>query len=300
MSSWNHGSYPEGSYHSGKKAWSSTDDWPSWSVARLESEAHINYLDGQVANLQSAITQLTDKLETQQAQIDHLMERACKQDELQFVVEQRKRGISDQGRQGIPPVALTQNILAVDPWQDAAALKHSRLPGRVVDRKQSDDAIRREIRQAAIQSIQQMDPWHNAAAQRQVISPGGVHEAGSLNKCSTLHSSHLGTEISPTLLKEMLDPQYSWISSVESKGLGRIQRALYRALNRSGAAWFFARGGKSYYTAQLACAHCCTMFQIETEYLANTFSSATEETLARFLLVEHDEAMQLRPEEWSH
>jgi uncharacterized coiled-coil protein SlyX len=239
MSSWNHGSYPEGSYHSGKKAWSSTDDWPSWSVARLESEAHVAYLEGQVANLHSAITKLTDKLEEQQAQIDHLMERACQQDELQFVVEQRRRGIPDQGRHGIPPVALTQNILAVDPWQDAAALRHSSLPGRVVDRKQSIlpvDALRREVLQAAVQSIRQVDPWHNAAAQRQVISPGGVHEAGSLNKCSTLHSSQLGQVISPTLLAEMLDPQYSWLASVESKGLGRIGRAMYRALNRPGAA----------------------------------------------------------------
>jgi hypothetical protein len=42
------------------------------------------------------------------------------------------------------------------------------------------------------------------------------------------------------------------------------------------------------------------MFQFETEYHAGTFSVATEETLAIFLLVEHTEAMQLRPEEWSH
>jgi hypothetical protein len=82
--------------------------------------------------------------------------------------------------------------------------------------------------------------------------------------------------------------------------LRRVLEPMYEALKRPGAAWRFRRDGKRIYTAQLACAHCCTMFQLDADYSAGTFSVATEENLAIFLLVEHTAAMQLRPEEWSH
>jgi hypothetical protein len=144
-----------------------------------------------------------------------------------------------------------------------------------------------------------VDTWQDGAARRQGNLQGKVHIAAGPQNCSTLHSSHNASVISPTSLESMLVPQYSWLSSVDSKGLGRISGSMYTALNRPGAAWRFDRTGKKIYTAQLACAHCCTMFQLAAEYNGGTFSVETEENLARFLLVEDTPEMQLGPEEWS-
>jgi hypothetical protein len=103
-----------------------------------------------------------------------------------------------------------------------------------------------------------------------------------------------------TVLEMMSSTEWSWMSSVASKGLGRILAPMSQALNRRGAAWRFRSEGKRVYTAQLACAHCCAMFQLDTEWPSGTFSPSCEENLARFLLVENTAAMQLRPEEWTH
>jgi hypothetical protein len=270
MSSWDHDSDPERWYHSSKQAWRHTEEWPSWSEARLDTEAHVTYLEKQVADLRTNVTQLTTRLEkvevcslNHEALIALLSERGSQRQDLQFVVEARRRGIlPDERRHGILPVAV-------------------------------HDAPRR-------QGNLPVDPWQGAAARRHGILPGGVHVAACPQICSTLHSRHKASVISPTVLESMSDPQYSWMSSVDSKGLGRILDPMYEALNRRGAAWRFRREGKKIYTAQLACAHCCTMFQLVAEYSAGTFSVETEENLAKFLLVEHTPEMQLRPEEWSH
>jgi hypothetical protein len=196
----------------------------------------------------------------QQALIAQLIERGSQQEEFQFLVPRRHGILPDERRHGILPVEVHD-----------AARRHGILPGEVHD-----------------------------AARRHGILPGGVHVAARLPICSTLHSSHLASVISPTVLESMSSPQWSWMSSVEAKGLGRILATMSQALNRRGAAWRFRRDGNKIYTTQLACAHCCTMFQLDADYSAGTFSVATEENLAIFLLVEHTREMQLRPEEWSH
>ena len=174
MSSWDQDSDPQRWYHSSKQAWRHTDEWPSWSEARLDTEAHVTYLEKQVADLRTNVTQLTTRLEkaevcslNHEAWIALLSERGSQRQELQFVVEARSRGtVPDVRRQGTLPVAVQdaprrQSILEVDPWQDAGAREQGTLPVAV------QDAPRR-------QSILQVDAWQDAAARRQAILQGGV------------------------------------------------------------------------------------------------------------------------------
>ena len=182
MSSWDHDSDLERWYHSSKQAWRHTDEWPSWSEARLDTEAHVTMLEKQVADLRTNVTQLTTRLEkneacsrTHQAVIAQLEDLASRKEDLQFVVDARRRGIQ------------------LDEFQTRQISSGSQNAARRLLPVAIQDAPRR-------QSIPQVDPWQDFAARRQGNPPGGDTVAAAPQICSTLHSSHRASVISRTVL----------------------------------------------------------------------------------------------------
>jgi hypothetical protein len=103
------------------------------------------------------------------------------------------------------------------------------------------------------------------------------------------HQVGMGVRLAAVQVKNMEYSQWAWITSLESKGMGRIP--LRAALRRHGSDWRFHREGKAYYVAQIACYHCWTQFQVSVDDGASVTDG--EMALARFLLVHDTQEMQL-------
>ena len=111
-----------------------------------------------------------------------------------------------------------------------------------------------------------------------------------------------GTRLSkiahPTMLANMNMALWSWTSSMEARGMGRLMAVAHTTLSQKEAAWAAQGDGKKLFVASLCCRRCGIFIEMGAHQ--GRYNEAQERELAYFLMLEDSAEMQVPVYNWPH